>query len=67
MLKLLQEIIEVGKETGEIHAREDPTEISRFLMTMARGIVFDWSLNDGRYDLRTTMHKYMAALVATLL
>jgi len=66
MLRLLQELIRGGQEANEIRRREDPAEISRFLMTMARGIVFDWSLNDGRFDLRATMRRYMETLVRTL-
>jgi AcrR family transcriptional regulator len=66
MLKLLRELIKLGQDAKEIRAREDPAEISRFLMTMARGIVFDWSLNEGRYDLKATMHRYMETLVDTL-
>jgi hypothetical protein len=33
---------------------------------MARGVVFEWSLYDGNYDLEATMHKYMENLVSTI-
>jgi TetR/AcrR family fatty acid metabolism transcriptional regulator len=66
LLKLLQELIKLGQERREIRSREDAAEIARFLVTMARGIVFDWSLNEGRYDLKATMHRYMATLVGTI-
>ena len=45
---------------------EDPEELARFLFVMARGIVFEWSLYDGSYDLEATMHKYIQILVSTL-
>ncbi len=66
MLVLLEDIIRRGQEKGEIRADRDPQEIARFLFVMARGIVFDWSLHDGKYDLSTTMRDYIRDLVSTL-
>lgn len=66
MQTLLQALIRKGQEKGEIRADEDPEELARFLLIMARGVVFEWSLYDGRYDLEATMHKYMEILVSTL-
>lgn len=66
MLVLLEDIIRRGQEKGEIRDDRDPTEIVRFLFMMARGIVFDWSLHDGKYDLAKTMRAYMTDLVSIL-
>jgi AcrR family transcriptional regulator len=66
MQTLLQALIRKGQEKGETRADEDPEELARFLLIMARGVVFEWSLYDGRYDLEATMHKYMEILVSTL-
>jgi len=66
MLTILLDLIQEGQERKEIRADEDPEELSRFLLVMARGVVFEWSLYDGSYDLQATMHKYIEALVSTL-
>ncbi len=66
MLTILEDLIQEGQERQEIRADEDPEELARFLFVMARGIVFEWSLYDGSYDLEATMHKYIQILVSTL-
>ncbi len=66
MLTILEDLIQEGQEKKEITADEDPEELSRFLFVMARGIVFEWSVYDGSYDLESQMHKYMEVLVSTL-
>ena len=66
MLTILDDLIQEGQQKREIRADEDPEELSRFLFVMARGIVFEWSVYDGSYDLEAQMHKYMECLVSTL-
>jgi TetR/AcrR family fatty acid metabolism transcriptional regulator len=66
MLTILEDLIQQGQQGGEIKAEATPEDVSHFLFMMARGIVFDWSLHEGRYDLETTMHEHMATLVSTL-
>lgn len=66
MLTILLDLIQEGQERKEIRADEDPEELSRLLLVMARGVVFEWSLYDGSYDLEATMHKYIETLVSTL-
>jgi TetR/AcrR family transcriptional regulator, fatty acid metabolism regulator protein len=66
MLTLLEDLIQEGQERKEIRADEDPEELSRFLFVVARGIVFEWSVYDGSYNLEALMHKYMERVVSTL-
>ena len=66
MLTILQDLIRQGQERKELRTDADPEELARFLFVMARGIVFEWSLYDGHYDLEATMNKYMRIVVATL-
>jgi hypothetical protein len=44
----------------------DAKELVSYLLVMARGIVFEWSLYDGNYDLEAKMHKYMEIIVSTI-
>jgi AcrR family transcriptional regulator len=66
MLTILEDLIQEGQEKKEIRADEDPEELSRFLFVMARGIVFEWSVYDGSYDLEAKMHKYIESLISTI-
>jgi AcrR family transcriptional regulator len=66
MLKILEDLIRKGQEKNEIRRDTDAEELVRYLLVMARGIVFEWSLYDGNYDLEARMHEYMEKLVSTI-
>jgi AcrR family transcriptional regulator len=64
MQVLLEDVIRRGKERGELRSNAEAQAMAAFLFVMARGIVFDWSLHDGAYDLRATMRAYIRDLVS---
>ena len=66
MLAILEDLIRKGQENSEIRGDIEAKELVSYLLVMARGIVFEWSLYDGDYDLEAKMHKYMEMLVATI-
>ena len=66
MMEMLEDLIRIGQEKNEIRRDTDVKELVRYLLSMARGIVFDWSLYDGNYDLEGKMHEYMEILVSTI-
>ena len=66
MLAMLEDLIRKGQEKNEIRGDTDTKELVRYLLSMARGVVFDWSLYDGNYDLEAKMHEYMEILVSTI-
>ncbi len=51
MQTALADIVRQGQENGEIAKTKTPDELVDFLFLIARGIVFDWGLRDGQYDL----------------
>ncbi len=65
MQTILQDLIREGQEKREIRQDASPEELARFLFILARGIVFEWSLYEGRYDLEAAMHRHIEALVST--
>ena len=67
MLKMLEDLIRKGQENNEIRGDTDVKELVRYLLVMARGAVFEWSLYDGNYDLQARMHKYMEMLTSTII
>jgi hypothetical protein len=66
MLEILEDLIHKGQERNEIRGDTDAKELVEYLLSMARGIVFEWSLYDGNYDLEARMHKFMEILVSTI-
>ncbi len=53
----LKGLIEEGQRSHEITAAVDSEEIMDFVFIFVRGVVFDWCLHDGSYDLRETLLK----------
>ena len=59
MLDLLLRIVQEGQKKDEIKNTLDPEEIIEDLFIVGRGIVFDWCLHEGNYDLEAKMHKHL--------
>lgn len=65
MQRVLLNLIEEGQKSGELKGDSTPEEIVRFLFTCARGIVYDWCLHHGSYDLADRISVYMKRLIMT--
>ena len=55
MIELLEFIISDGQKKGVITTDMEAGEITDYLFVFGRGIVFDWCLHDGKYDLEKKM------------
>jgi len=66
MQNVLQSIIETGKKTGELSTDMTSEEAVKFLFVAVRGVVYDWCLHDGAYDLVQAIHNYVKRLVQLL-
>lgn len=62
MHKLLREVIRKGEEKDQLTKDMTPDEIEEFLVVVARGIVYDWLLHEGDYNLEAKMIKYIAEM-----
>lgn len=51
MQTLLQDIIITGQEKGEITKELTPEQICEYFFIVSRGVVYDWCLHEGSYDL----------------
>lgn len=67
MFTTLQDLISEGVESGEITSRMPPEEITELLFTTARGLTYNWCLNDGGFPLEAKMRRYMEFHVNALL
>lgn len=62
---LLTELIKDGQEKIEITNEFEPEYITNFLFVVVRGIVFDWCLHDGGYDLEDRVSEYLKQILIT--
>ena len=51
MQNVLKDVIDEGKESGELKTDIDSEEIVEYLFIALRGVIFDWCLHDGSYNL----------------
>jgi TetR/AcrR family fatty acid metabolism transcriptional regulator len=63
MQGVLQSIIEEGQLNGEIIKNESSEDITRMLFIVARGVVYEWCLNDGGTDLKGDMEKIISRMI----
>ncbi|HPJ03097.1 MAG TPA: TetR/AcrR family transcriptional regulator [Candidatus Limiplasma sp.] len=66
MQTVLADILRKGQEAGEILTAKTPDELVDYLFLIARGIVFDWGLRDGQYDIEEKMTEIMTLQVQLL-
>ena len=48
----LEKAIEAGIKKNELIASVNPSELTITLLRVSRGVIFDWCLHEGTYDLR---------------
>jgi AcrR family transcriptional regulator len=66
MQTILAALIREGQAQGEIRAEVDPEATVRYLFVLARGVVFEWGLRDGNYDIEHWMRDYISRATAPL-
>ena len=66
MQLILQNIIEVAQKQGEIPDDMPAEEIVEYFFIAVRGIVYDWCLHNGQYDLVEFAKNYVRRLIKTL-
>ncbi len=62
MFRLLTEVIKKGEEKNQLTKEMTIEEIEDFLLVMARGVVYDWLLHNGDYNMSEKMEKYISGM-----
>ena len=65
MQDLLTTFIEQAQERKTIEKNQSAEEITEMLFVVARGVIFDWCLHDGTYNLEEKMQDIISRLVAS--
>jgi TetR/AcrR family transcriptional regulator, fatty acid metabolism regulator protein len=66
MQLLLSRVIERGQERGEFSREMSPDEATDYLFVCSRGVVYDWCIQEGAYDLEQRVESYMRILLRVL-
>ncbi|MNP84034.1 hypothetical protein D3C76_1831610 [compost metagenome] len=65
MQTTLQDIIEKRQASGELDNQISSEDITEFLFIAARGVIYNWCLHDGDFNLTIKMKQYMERLINT--
>lgn len=66
MFKVLADVVSYGMEKGELNSEESPEDVASFLFITARGLVYNWCINDGDFSLADTMVTYINKIMRCL-
>ncbi|HYF75243.1 MAG TPA: TetR/AcrR family transcriptional regulator [Candidatus Nitrosocosmicus sp.] len=66
MQLVLQRVIEEAQVKGEIQSDMTSEEIVEYLFISLRGVVYDWCLHNGQYDLVEFVRNYVKRLIKAI-
>jgi len=66
MLLVLRDVIQNAINKKELKSSLSSDEIVQYLFVCVRGVVYDWCLRDGKFDLKNRIHEYVTRLIQTL-
>lgn len=64
---LLSELIEDCQCAGCLSCQMTPDEATEFLFVASRGVIYDWCIHEGSYNLEQRMEEYIRLLVKVLI
>lgn len=66
MVQVLNNVVQNAINKKELNSSLSSDEIVQFLFVCVRGVVYDWCLRDGKFDLKNRIHEYVTRLIQTL-
>ena len=66
MQELLTQVIARGQTRGDFSGEMTADDATDYLFIVARGVVYDWCIHEGIYDLEQKMESYMKILLRIL-
>ena len=64
---ILREVIKEGQARGELRTDLDPDYVTAYLLRFSRGMIYDWCLHSGDYDLVAVTDEALDRLLAAFL
>lgn len=66
MLSVLREVIQKGLDSGELDDSMSAERIEIFLMDCIRGLVYNWCIRDGEFNLRKATQRHFELLYRSI-
>lgn len=66
LFKSLCNIISVGQQKSEIRTDLTAPDLTRFILSISRGIIYDWCLHNGSYDIEDYMKSHFPLVINSL-
>lgn len=66
MLIVLRNVIQTALDKKQLKSDLSSDDLVQYLFVCVRGIVYDWCLRDGKFDLKSRIHEYVNRLIQTL-
>lgn len=63
MMPVLVQVVQRALDSGRLSCEESAQDIALFFLIAVRGQIYNWCTNDGSYDLREAMRKYVSKLL----
>lgn len=63
---VLKEVIEDAQSKGELSNETSAMEIVEFLFVCVRGLVYDWCLKNGEFDLKEATRDFVTKLLKAI-
>jgi len=60
---ILKEIITEGQNKGDIRTDLRADYIENYILKFSRGLIYDWCLHDGKYNIKESAHEAVCRLV----
>ncbi len=64
--KIIKESLDEGIANGELSSHLNASETARWVVTVSRGITYDWCLHHGEYDIEKTMKRVFTMIYRSL-
>lgn len=61
--KILYNIIEKAQANNEFKTNQTAAELTKIIGLSVRGVIYDWCINNGSYDLETYLKKYIKTII----
>ena len=62
----IRDAVAAGQTAGEFSADMSPEELTRLVLSISRGIIYDWCMDDGRYDIVRVMESSFQMILSGL-
>lgn len=65
--QLIHDAVADGQARGKLQKELSPADMTKFILSSSRGIIYDWCLHDGAYDIEKVMNQSFRLVLKSFL